>query len=119
MYITRGQLRARSGLQGPLGDLWRYRIGDYRDLCDIQDGVLVVLVLQFGIRCKGLCDLALDAWTLQADSGGSLLKHPLNRLQWEEEPEWPARERQKVVFDVEIPCASLCIHQHGPGGDVL
>ena len=37
-------------LRGPLGDLWRYRVGDYRILCDIQDGVLTVLVLQLGNR---------------------------------------------------------------------
>jgi mRNA interferase RelE/StbE len=37
-------------LNGPLGDLWRYRVGDYRILCDIQDGVLTVLVLQIGNR---------------------------------------------------------------------
>lgn len=37
-------------LKGPLGDLWRYRVGDYRVLCDIQDGVLTVLVLQIGNR---------------------------------------------------------------------
>jgi mRNA interferase RelE/StbE len=37
-------------LKGPLGDLWRYRVGDYRVICDIQDGVLTVLVLQIGNR---------------------------------------------------------------------
>jgi mRNA interferase RelE/StbE len=37
-------------LTGPLGDLWCYRVGDYRILCDIQDGTLVVLVLQIGNR---------------------------------------------------------------------
>lgn len=37
-------------LSGPLGDLWRYRIGDCRIICDIQDGVLIVLVLQIGKR---------------------------------------------------------------------
>ena len=37
-------------LKGSLGDLWRYRVGDYRILCDIQDGVLTVLVLQIGNR---------------------------------------------------------------------
>ena len=37
-------------LQGSLGSLWRYRVGDYRVLCDIQDGVLTVLVLQVGNR---------------------------------------------------------------------
>ena len=37
-------------LKGSLGDLWRYRVGDYRVLCDIQDAVLTVLVLQIGNR---------------------------------------------------------------------
>ncbi len=37
-------------LRGSLGDLWRYRVGDFRVLCDIQDGVLTVLVLQIGNR---------------------------------------------------------------------
>lgn len=37
-------------LKGSLGDLWRYRVGDYRVLCDTQDGVLTVLVLQIGNR---------------------------------------------------------------------
>jgi mRNA interferase RelE/StbE len=37
-------------LKGSLGDLWCYRVGDYRILCDIQDGVLKVLVLQIGNR---------------------------------------------------------------------
>lgn len=31
-------------LSGPLGGLWRYRVGDYRLICEIQDGVLCVLV---------------------------------------------------------------------------
>jgi mRNA interferase RelE/StbE len=37
-------------LKGPLGDLWRYRVGDFRIFCDIQDKVLTVLVLQVGNR---------------------------------------------------------------------
>ncbi len=37
-------------LKGPLGDLWRYRVGDYRIICDIRDGVLTILVLQVGNR---------------------------------------------------------------------
>ena len=37
-------------LKGSLGELWRSRVGDYRVLCDIQDGVLTVLVLQVGNR---------------------------------------------------------------------
>ncbi len=37
-------------LKGSLGELWRYRVGDYRIICDLQDGVLTVLVLQVGNR---------------------------------------------------------------------
>jgi mRNA interferase RelE/StbE len=37
-------------LKGPLGDLWRYSVGEYRVLCDIQDKVLTVLVLRIGNR---------------------------------------------------------------------
>lgn len=37
-------------LTGPLGGLWRYRVGDYRIICDIEDGVMRVLVVQIGNR---------------------------------------------------------------------
>jgi mRNA interferase RelE/StbE len=37
-------------LSGPLSGLWRYRVGDYRLICEIQDGVLCVLVLKIGNR---------------------------------------------------------------------
>lgn len=37
-------------LSGPLGGLWRYRVGDCRVICDIQDGALRVLVVQLGNR---------------------------------------------------------------------
>ena len=37
-------------LTGPLGGLWRYRVGDRRVICDIQDGALRVLVVQVGNR---------------------------------------------------------------------
>jgi mRNA interferase RelE/StbE len=33
-----------------LNDYWRYRVGDYRIICDIQDNRLVVLVIEFGHR---------------------------------------------------------------------
>jgi len=39
-------------LKGPLGGLWRYRVGDNRIICDIQDGVLCVLVLKVGKRSE-------------------------------------------------------------------
>lgn len=37
-------------LTGPLGALWRYRVGDYRVICDIQDNMLCVLVVKIGNR---------------------------------------------------------------------
>ena len=38
-------------LTGPqLGTYWRYRVGDYRILCDIQDGALCILVIEGGNR---------------------------------------------------------------------
>jgi mRNA interferase RelE/StbE len=37
-------------LTGPLGSLWRYRVGDFRVICDIQDGALRILVVQLGNR---------------------------------------------------------------------
>lgn len=32
-------------LTGNLAGVWRYRVGDYRILCDINDGRLVILVV--------------------------------------------------------------------------
>lgn len=37
-------------LVGPMKGLWRYRIGDYRILCDIRDDTLVILVVTIGHR---------------------------------------------------------------------
>lgn len=37
-------------LKGNHAGLWRYRVGDYRILCDIRDGEIVVLVLAVGHR---------------------------------------------------------------------
>ena len=37
-------------LTGPLGGLWRYRIGDFRVICDIQDDALRILVVQIANR---------------------------------------------------------------------
>ena len=31
---------------------WRYRVGDYRVICDIQDAALVVLVVEVGHRSE-------------------------------------------------------------------
>lgn len=37
-------------LKGELDGLWRYRVGDYRILCEIRDNRLIVLVLAVGHR---------------------------------------------------------------------
>ena len=37
-------------LTGPLGGFWRYRVGDCRVICDIQDQRICVLVLRVGRR---------------------------------------------------------------------
>jgi mRNA interferase RelE/StbE len=37
-------------LRGEKRDLWRYRIGDYRLICDIQDEKIVILVIEIGHR---------------------------------------------------------------------
>lgn len=37
-------------LTGPLSGRWRYRVGDYRIICEIDDGRLRVLVLTIGHR---------------------------------------------------------------------
>ena len=42
--------RIGKALKGPLGDFWSYRVGDHRIICEIRDGMLVVLVLQIGNR---------------------------------------------------------------------
>lgn len=42
---TRGK-----ALAGDLAGLWRYRVGDYRLLCRLQDETLVILVLEMGHR---------------------------------------------------------------------
>ena len=33
-----------------LGRYWKYRIGDYRLICDIQDETVLILVLRVGHR---------------------------------------------------------------------
>ncbi len=38
------------GLTGSRAGQWRYRVGDYRLICEIRNDVLVVLVLEIGHR---------------------------------------------------------------------
>ena len=43
--------RVGEALTGPaVGQYCRYRVGDYRIICDIQDGALCVLVIELGNR---------------------------------------------------------------------
>jgi mRNA interferase RelE/StbE len=37
-------------LKGPLGDFWRYRIGDYRLICYIEDARMTILVVRISHR---------------------------------------------------------------------
>lgn len=37
-------------MTGPLGDFWRYRVGDYRIIVQLEDECLVVLVVRIGHR---------------------------------------------------------------------
>ena len=49
--VATGDPRIRGkALTGALAGLWRYRVGDCRIICDIQDWRLVVLVLEVGKR---------------------------------------------------------------------
>ena len=43
---------AGKGLTGNLSGLWRYRVGDYRVVVDIEDDVLVVLVIGIDHRSR-------------------------------------------------------------------
>ncbi|RAX50801.1 type II toxin-antitoxin system mRNA interferase toxin, RelE/StbE family [Arthrobacter sp. AQ5-05] len=38
------------GLTGSLAGLWRYRVGDYRIICDLSDDQLVIVALELGHR---------------------------------------------------------------------
>jgi mRNA interferase RelE/StbE len=42
--------RFGKGLKADLAGLWRYRVGDYRILCQIRDRELLVLVVAVGNR---------------------------------------------------------------------
>lgn len=44
--------RFGKALQSNLAGLWRYRIRDYRIICNIEDDVLTVLVVRVGHRKK-------------------------------------------------------------------
>lgn len=39
-------------LTGTRAGQWRYRVGDYRVICEIQNNKLIILVLEIGHRSK-------------------------------------------------------------------
>lgn len=51
LAVTEDPRSLGKALTGPqLGTFWRYRVGDYRIICDIQDGALRILVIEMGNR---------------------------------------------------------------------
>ena len=44
--------RRGRALVGPLGGLWRYRVGDYRVICELRDDCLRVLVVRIAQRTR-------------------------------------------------------------------
>ena len=48
--ISEDPRRIGEALRGEKATLWKYRIGDYRLICDIQDNRVTVLVLAVGHR---------------------------------------------------------------------
>ena len=47
---TEDPRRVGHPLTGPLGKLWRYRVGRFRVVCDLQDEAVRVLVVRIGRR---------------------------------------------------------------------
>lgn len=47
---TENPRRTGKALTGERGELWRYRVGDYRLICKIEDERVTVLVLEIGHR---------------------------------------------------------------------
>ena len=39
-----------AALSGPFSGYWRYRIGDYRVICELRDTELIILVVEVGHR---------------------------------------------------------------------
>lgn len=54
-FLKEWVLKDPRSLGGPLhgpayGELWRYRVGDFRILCRLEDGMWTVLVVRIGHR---------------------------------------------------------------------
>ncbi len=71
---------AGKALRGPLGDFWRYRVGDCRVICDIKDSAVRVLVVRSATEKRFTADFrTTQVCSAQArrlwlrNSGGSIL----------------------------------------------
>ena len=50
LTLTNNPRATGKALQGQLTGYWRYRVGDYRLICHIKDGELIILVIKIGHR---------------------------------------------------------------------
>jgi mRNA interferase RelE/StbE len=41
-----------SGLRGPLAGLWRYRVGDWRNVAETQDSAMIIVALDIDHRSR-------------------------------------------------------------------
>jgi mRNA interferase RelE/StbE len=49
VYVSHS-FRSGKQLKGELNNVWRYRSGNFRIICQLQDEVFIVLVLEAGHR---------------------------------------------------------------------
>lgn len=47
---TESPRRYGEALSGELSELWKYRVGDYRIICEIRDAEVIVYVISIGNR---------------------------------------------------------------------
>lgn len=50
LVVSENPRRIGEPLTGPLKTFWKYRVGDYRLVCDVQDGAITILVVKVGHR---------------------------------------------------------------------
>lgn len=111
--------RRGKGLNANLTGLWRYRVGDYRLICDVQDGEMVVLVLQVAHRSQAPASQRIWIATTQ-ESVKLVLTYahrPLNPAR----PHRPARPSNAELsgilisaFELGFPCWGNTAAQNGP-----
>lgn len=50
LVSTKNPKEKGKALQGELGGLWRYRVGNYRIIVDIKENELLILIIDLGHR---------------------------------------------------------------------